>query len=166
MPVGKAAKHAANGAAQGAGYGTAGDVISALFRLLEEIRAGVDSTPSHLAFGAAFDERVLDDWPVNGHKRLAVPNRGMGGLITAAAAAYQDVVGADLGRGGLQLYNYGANPCFVYLAAKGDAQNGGVPTGYLGSGNGSWDGRISGEVWCGPVSIQSPLGTTLALAVI
>lgn len=134
-----------------------------IIQLLENLKG--QDTP-HLATGSAQTPQKLENWPIPGHFRYVTPYRGNGGLIAATAGVFQDVAEGDPGRMGLSLINSGANPAFVYGARAGDAENGGVPTGYVGPNGGAWDGRISGELWCGPVSIQSALGTTLVLWVI
>lgn len=134
-----------------------------IIELLENLKQ--QDTP-HLATGSAQTPQKLENWPIPGHFRYVTPYRGNGGNLVLAANAFVDVQEGDPGRMGLSLINTGSNPAFVFGARAGDAENGGVPTGYLTGTGGSWDGRISGELWCGPVSVQSPLGTTLVLWVI
>lgn len=126
------------------------------------------SSSQRVAFGGDSIERTIRDWPVKGHERVirADSTRGDSNLVIAAAM-YVDIVDQNAGRGGLSLINIGANPSFVYMvnAKTAQEQNGKVATGYLAPGA-SWDGKISDELWVGPVSVQSPLGTTLVWAVI
>lgn len=151
--------------------GTAPDAMamgSGILGLLGEIRElleNLQTSPTRVAFGGSYTEQRLANWPVSGHQRIVARGRVHGGTQVLPAAAYTDLMSRDAGRGGLSIVNTGVNPVYVYLAPAGDAQNGGTPTGWL-TGGGDWDGKISDELWCGAVSVQSPLGTSIALAVI
>lgn len=137
--------------------------ISEIADLLRE-----SSTSEHVAFGGDSIERTVENWPVVGHERKVRATRTQGDdNLVIAAATYTDVLDQDMGRGGLSMMNIGANPCFVYLAAARDAKDrsGKVAAGYLAPGA-SWDGRISDQMWVGPVSVRSVLGTTLVLGAI
>lgn len=132
-------------------------------KLLREFAAA-----GHVAFGGDSIEKRLDDWPVKGHSRIIRVGRTSGDSNLALVAnAYTDVLPQDAGRGGLSLINIGANPAFVFLATAQEAKDrsGKLATGYLFAG-GSWDGKISDQLWVGPISVQSVLGTTLVLGTI
>lgn len=136
-------------------------MASQAIELLRKIAAGAEDRTG-VAFGGDATPQKLDNWPVPRHSRVIAPNRSKGGIINLAAGAFTDIAANNKGRAGLQLVNYGAQPCFVYLAAAGDAKgNPGLALFYLSANGGTWDGKFSSEVWCGPLSAQSPNGTTL-----
>lgn len=147
--------------------------------LLQQIAAGIaelvhdsNTQRAHLAFGGGPMERVLQNWPIQGEDRRIVGGRPAGGLYSVNAWTQGNpaspVLDYDEGRGGLQIINTGANPCYLFLVAGGDAATGGAPTMYLASGGaGSWNGKMTDELWCGPVSAGGVGGpTTLAVAIV
>lgn len=131
--------------------------------ILEQLET--NSTSTDLAFGAAGMEQVIENWPTAGQRRRVVVAKTQGQIITVPAATYIDLLDADPGRGGLSVCNAGANGAYAYLARAGDAQQGGTGVQYIAPAA-SWDGRISGRLWAGYVSIYSPTGTTLTVATV
>ena len=164
-----------NAPAQANGRGTAAAaavMATNAIALLQQIAQGVqelvkdsNTQREHLAYGAAGMEKVLPNWPIAGESRRILPARTAGGLYQVvqqgSGSGASDLFDSDYGRGGLQIINTGSVPCYVYLAKGGDARNGGAPTLYLAAnGSGTWDGKISNELWCGPVSAEGIGGTT------
>lgn len=100
-------------------------------------------------------------------RRLRITRHGRGGdslVIPSALSATSTICTANEGRMGLQIVNYGANNLFVYLAAYDDlmAAGGGetVPSLWLKSGGGSWDGEFAECLWGGNVTVRADAGTT------
>ena len=143
--------------------------------LLQELHAIhellASSGRSRVAFGGAGMQQTLENWPITGQNRTIVVARALGGgLIAVPNNVYTDLLPPDPARVGMSVLNYGSNPVFVFLAKAGDTQstNGaGTDVLWLNSGGGSWDGKISSELWCGAVCVFCPVGTTnLAIAAI
>ena len=139
---------------------------------LQELVDDANTQREHLAFGAGAMERVLENWPIQGEARRVVGGKPAGGLYAVGAytagSRATDVLDYDAGRGGLSVINTGTVPCYVFLTAAGDAATGGAPTLYLAAnGSGTWDGKVSEQLWCGPISAGGIGGaTTLAVAII
>lgn len=139
---------------------TGGLVLRKLDEIVKAIRA--NATGVDIAFGGGSQEQRLENYPVAGRTRVVTKGHGRGQRqLAIAAAAWTDLVPKNAGRGGLSLINIGANPCWVFLATAGAAQNDGVFSGYLFADGGEFDGKITHELWCGPISLYSPLGTTI-----
>jgi hypothetical protein len=137
--------------------------LQAIREILERLTVVVPTR--QLAYGGLPVDSKLQNYPVPGIDRVIAKNktRGNSGLVLTANS-FVDVLPNNSGRSGLSLINIGTNPAFVYLSKAGDAlESPGIATGYLFA-TGVWDGRISDELWCGPVSAMSLLGTTLVLA--
>lgn len=135
-------------------------LLNRIVELLE-----TNSTDTDLAFGGAGMDEHVDNWPTAGGMRLVVQSRQQGVNVAVPAANYQDLLGGDPGRGGLNIGNSGTNSALLFLARAGDAEQGGSAVLYLPAAA-QWDGRISGRVWCGPVSVLSALGTSIAVATV
>lgn len=143
---------------------TAGAIVARLDEIIRRLQ-NQGNEPASIAYGGAPTYQVLENWPVSGRKRIVMPYRGEGGLIAVAASPNAtDLLPNNPARGGLKIVNYGANACFVYLTRAGDATPG-SPVIYIPAA-GDWDGKVSGEVWCGPLAVQSTAGTNLTLAAI
>jgi hypothetical protein len=169
MPMPRQATNGSPPAGEGA-TGPRGIALGGLLGLAHRALKALDQIAlqtgekTDIAWGGSDLPDKLGNWPIPGRNRVVVPNRSKGQVLVVAPAVYQIVFNHNKGRGGFQLINIGTNPAFVYLALPGDAQgNPGVATGYLFPG-GTWDGEITNELWCGPVSVYSALGTTLTVA--
>lgn len=137
---------------------------SEVLRLLNIIAAEITDSPSRVAFGGAGVEQVLEDWPVIGHRRLVARDRSAGGEITLAANTATDLLPAQPARGGLNIVVTGNTAVTVYGARAGDADTNpdGLPQLWLPASGGTWNGKISDEPWCGPVSLFATGQTTVA----
>ena len=140
--------------------------LAPVLLLLQRIADALEDSPADIAFGGGHNtQEVLHNWPVSGRRRIVTTVRSKGNIITVPATiAPSLLLPTNPGRGGIQFVNWGNNPCYLYLADKGDAANGGVAVIYISALGGSWDGTISKNLWCGPVSIASALGTSVTLA--
>ena len=125
-----------------------------------------------LAMGGGPQERLDDNIPLPGTVRQVTSyKRGTGSDgLAIAAAQFVQLVQPDPARIAGNLQNIGANPLFAYMMAKNEipAQQQGTITSVLCAylaANGSWDFTISKDVWCGPVTLYSPLGTTVVWGV-
>lgn len=129
-----------------------------------------------VGMGGSTDERIVDDIPMRGTRRqLTSHNRGNGadGLVLQPATL-TDVCELNPSRIAGTLTNIGANPVYVYLGKAsrvlaqgnpgGNVAGGGVICGYLFP-NSAWDFKLTNDVWCGPVSAFSVLGSTLVWGV-
>lgn len=144
---------------------TLGSILVELTKQRKLLEA-LNSKPTRIGWGGGRNQQEkLENWPIGGQDRILTPfkSRGSANLVIAPAT-YTKILPTNGGRGGISLINIGANPCFIYLANTGDAQTGAVGAGYLFPNGGDWDGKITHELWCGPVTAYSTLGTTLVLA--
>lgn len=124
-----------------------------------------------LSLGAAGQiEKIIDDVPVKGLRTLATAwSRGGGSdNFIVPPAAMTQLCDFREGRLAGTIQNIGANPCFVYLApltdlARRGAQGSinGVIVGFMAANGGSFDFKLTNDVWGGPVCVYSVLGTTL-----
>jgi hypothetical protein len=148
--------------------GDAALVIGALLASLSRIETQLSEQSPNTVFADVPNAQELHNWPASGGLRKVVPARGIGsGIIAIASTSATDVLPADGGRAGLSLINYGNGPVFVYLCRAGDVSPGARVLWVSGNG-GSWDGKVSGELWAGAVSVALAAAgsTSLALAVI
>jgi hypothetical protein len=118
-----------------------------------------------LALGGGQQERLDDDMPIVGSLRLVTSyRRGTGGdNFVVPAAQVVKLCQHDPARIAGNLQNIGANPLFVYLGVPADVVQGNATSMvclFLAA-NGIWDFKLSNDVWCGPVSLFSTLGTTV-----
>lgn len=129
-----------------------------------------------LGMGGATQEKIVDDIPMRGTRRqLTSHNRGDGGdNFVVPAAAVVDLTDLTESRIAGTVINIGTNPCTIYLAKAsrviaqgnpGTMAGGGIICGYMFGTGGEWDFKLSNDVWCGPVSVWSLLGTTLVWGV-
>lgn len=122
-----------------------------------------------LGLGGGVIEEIMDDMPMRGTRRqITSYRRGTGGdNFIVPAAKLILLTDYDAARIAGTLMNVGANPVLVYLAQTADVQVGNATVVVAASLNtsGSWDFKLSNDVWCGPVSVYSTLGTTLVWGV-
>ena len=141
-------------------------VMRGVRRDLARVATLLRTQTAELGVGGSPVPFELKNWPVRGRARsLLTDKRSMGHdnfVVPATTASATDLTSYAPGRVGGSIVNSGANPCFFYLARAGAVvyQQGGIASGYLTTA-GSWDFKWSGAIWCGPVSVISPLGTTL-----
>lgn len=118
------------------------------------------------ALGGGPSDRLDEDMPMRGTLRQVTSYRRGGGgdnFIVPADQVIQ-LCNYDPARIAGTLQNIGANPLMVYLAQPENVIQGNATVtvvGYLGQ-YGDWDFVLSKDVWCGPVSLWSQLGTTVA----
>lgn len=134
--------------------------------LLAEIARLLSADQSNLSVGGLRIGTVIGNSPSWGMRRRIISSgRAFGNdNFAVPAATPTQLCGHNAGRIGGSIVNIGTNPCFVYLCDVGEVnyQNGGGKfCGWLGAQGGSFDFLLADKVWCGPVSVQSPLGTTL-----
>ena len=125
-----------------------------------------------LGLGGGEVERLDEDTPMRGTRRqITSISRNEGSdNFPVAAATFVELCRHNPGRIAGSIVNVGTNPVYVYLAPIARLQAVGfgaatVFTGYL-TPNGSFDFKLTNDVWCGPVTVYSVLGTTLAWGVI
>lgn len=125
--------------------------------------------------GADSVEEVHDDIPTKGTRSIATAfQRGAGSdNLVIQAATFTEVCSFRPGRLAGTVQNIGSNPAFTYLAPLTYVRRlaaspaGPVPTingvivGFLAAGTGVFDFKLTNEVWGGPVTVWSLLGTTL-----
>lgn len=118
-------------------------------------------------------ERMNEDSPMKGTIRQVTSyNRGNGGdNFILPAAAFTQLCDSDGARVCGTIQNIGANPVYTYLcppsrlrALNFGAVNG-IMVGYLAANGGEWDFKLTNDVWCGPVTLYSTLGSTLVWGV-
>jgi hypothetical protein len=101
-------------------------------------------------------------------RRLRITRHGGGGEAIPVTNVIGPLVTPNEGRMGLEVVNYGANNCFLYLVAMSGLIGSGpftCPVLWLKSGGGSWDGEFSEGLWGGSVCAKTDTGTTtLAIA--
>lgn len=124
-----------------------------------------------LSLGAADSiEEIHNDIPTKGVRSLTTSWRRGGGSDNFVVPAAQFVQLCDYRPGRLAgtIQNVGANPCFAYLAPVQDVRRVGAQgtingfiVGYMASGGGNFDFKLTNDVWGGPVTVYSVLGTTL-----
>ena len=156
---------------------TPGGTIDAITQ--EEI-AEIFQTPQRtniLCMGGGTIEEAKEDIPYRGYRSMVTShNRGDGSdNFTVPAAAIVELCDANVGRIAGTIINIGSNPVYVYMAKSsrvtpqgqpgGGITGGGIMCGYLFGNGGKWDFRISDQVWHGPVSVYSLLGSTLVWGV-
>jgi hypothetical protein len=101
-------------------------------------------------------------------RRLRITRHGGGGEAIPVTTAINPLLLPNEGRMGLEIVNYGANNCFLYLTSMSNLIGGGpftCPVLWLKAAGGSWDGEFSEGLWGGSVCAKSDLATTtLAIA--
>jgi hypothetical protein len=108
--------------------------------------------------------RWMRDWPVQGGKRLIVPRTGYGQTTVLTTAATR-LLPSHEARLGLTIVNIGANAVTLWLCELGEVSATARPQIWLGSGGGSWDGRLGVIPWCGEVcAVAAAGGTTVTIA--
>ena len=126
-------------------------------------------SPSDLSVGGLDTDSYVQNAPVPGGERYVISSRrAMGGdNFTVPAATPVLLAGGNAGRIGGSVVNFGANPVFLYLCGKGEINFGqtGKFTLVLNT-NCSWDLKLSSQVWTGPISCYSVLGTSLAWGIV
>lgn len=130
--------------------------------LLEEIRNGQRNLFSTLAVSnKVAGPAILDDFPLNGFKRLLVPREPGGATLTVGEAGATVLV-HNPSRLGCSIVNSGAKAARLFFAPLGNVQAGSAGLGrlWLAGEGGSWDGRISQMPWLGSVSAQAIGGET------
>jgi hypothetical protein len=118
--------------------------------------------------GNQMEEEILDS-PMRGTiRQLTSWRRGTGAdNLIIPAAQFVTLCGHNPHRVAGSLINALANPVYVYLAALQDVQAmgfgavSGVFTGVLATQWSNFDFKLTNDVWCGPVQLYSPLGTTV-----
>lgn len=146
-----------------------GTIDAVTHQELEEFFTRLARPRALLSLGGGTLEQLMDDMPVRGMLRHVTSfHRGDGNdNFVVPVAAYAQMLGPEPARIAGSVINIGANPAFVYLNTMDRVQNipqgtvQGMPVGYLFANGGTWDFKLSNEVWCGPVTIYSVLGTTL-----
>ncbi len=124
-----------------------------------------------LGMGGGVIEEYMDDMPMKGTRRQVTSySRGTGAdNFIVPANVVTDLCPHSPRRLAGTITNSGSNPATVYLAyaARVNAQGtpgamagGGIICGYLFA-SGTFDFKLTNDVWCGPVSVWSLLGTTL-----
>jgi len=120
-------------------------------------------------------ERMNEDSPMKGTiRQITSFNRGNGGDdFVVPPAAFTALCDHDAARVCGTIQNIGANPVYTYLCplsrltgsglSFGDVT--GIMVGYLAANGGAWDFKLTNDVWCGPVSLYSTLGSTLVWGV-
>lgn len=130
-----------------------------------------------IGMGGSQQEKLVDDIPMRGVRRLLTSfNRGDGSdNFIVPAAQIVDLCDFNGARIAGTILNIGANPVYVYLSTSqqvstqgnpgGGMTGSGIICGYLFANGGNWDFELSRDVWCGPVSAYSTLGSTLVWGV-
>lgn len=141
----------------------------------EELAEALAKSDPNVIFGLGGGtiEEVNLDSPMKGTLRQITSfDRGSGSdNFIVPAAAFTDLVDFDPSRIAGTIQNIGAGACYVYMnyAARckrfGFGEVSGVPVGYLVGNGGTWDFKLSNDVWCGPVCVYSTPGTTLVWGV-
>jgi hypothetical protein len=96
-------------------------------------------------------------------RRLRITRHGGGGEAIPVAATIGSLLTANEGRMGLEIVNYGANNCFLYLTGLQELRGPGpftCPVLWLAKGGGAWDGEFSEGLWGGNVCAKADTGTT------
>jgi hypothetical protein len=115
----------------------------------------------------------LGNFPNPGHKRYLPTGRAQGSdslAVPTGIANAVSVCGADSGRLGGTVVNFGANPVVLYLALTDTVAGGnenGLAALWLSASGGSWDFTLgsSSRPWCGPVAAVGQGGpSTLTVA--
>lgn len=118
-----------------------------------------------LALGGDKQERLNEDFPVVGFDTIVTSwNRGTGGdNFTVPANEVVALCKHNPRRIAGSVQNIGANPVYVYLGVVTDVIPGNTTSmicGYMASG-GEFNFKLTDDVWAGPVSVWSSLGSTL-----
>jgi len=120
-----------------------------------------------LGMGGGATERLSEDLPIRGTLRqITSYHRGRGAdNLILAAGVFTQLCEADPARVAGNVQNTGANSLYVYGALVRDinAPFGAVTQclcGYIAA-SGAWDFTWSNDVWCGPVTLYSALGTSI-----
>lgn len=123
-----------------------------------------------LGLGGSQVEEVQPDMPMRGTLRqLTSFDRGDGAdNLAIPPAVFTLLCQHNASRVAGSLINTGVNPLYVYLGKMSRAQNqgfgavSGIFVGVLATQWSNFDFKITNDVWCGPVILYSPLGTTVA----
>jgi hypothetical protein len=138
---------------------------------LEELAEVLADRDPNIIIGMGGDvkERMLDDVPMKGTvTQVTSFLRGNGSdNFVVPVAAFVQLCKHNVSRIAGTIQNIGANPAYVYLASLDrlaplnfGAING-IIVGYLAASGGVFDFKLTNDVWKGPVSVYSVLGTTL-----
>lgn len=150
----------------------AGGLMHKLDRILRELeQEGTEDIGLGAVNGPA---QWLGNFPHPGSRRHLPSGRASGSdalAVPQGAANAVNVVGADKGRMGGLIVNYGASPCLLYFApvdAVIAGNTSGIAATWLSGLGGSWDFVMgpSSRLWCGDVTAVGVGGaTTIAFAV-
>lgn len=109
-------------------------------------------------------ERMLEDFPAPGSKRLLVHRTGNGNDVAAVPTTGVLALQGNTARLGGTIVNSGANAVILYLCGAGVATPG-APAIWLAANGGSWDFRLGNVLWCGNVTAVAQVGaSTLTIA--
>lgn len=131
---------------------------------LHGMRLALEAMLVDIAIGGSETDRIVDDSPVEGHRRRSISHRRLQGsdsfAVPSGAAAIVLLMPSNPGRLGGQIVNVGSNAVVVVLGGHSSYVAGATPALWLASSGGAWDLTFGKSVYSGPVSVFGSGGTS------